>query len=75
MACLPGQLIGQIAFGVVCDTFGRKVSLCASTFTALVGAMLHTAARSVQGNPSASLLFISIARGIVGVVGRRDIHL
>lgn len=68
MARLPGQLIGQIIFGVICDTLGRNISLRASSLTALVGAMLHTAARSLQGNSSASFLFISMARGIVGVV-------
>lgn len=68
-----GQLIGQLFSGVACDTIGRRVSLCASASAALVGATLYTAARGFQGDLSALLLFISVARGIVGVVSPFEI--
>ncbi|KZT71658.1 MFS general substrate transporter [Daedalea quercina L-15889] len=64
---LVGQLIGLIIFGLLCDIFGQKISLFASTAVMLVGAVLCTAARGVHSNTSGLLAFVSVARGIIGV--------
>ncbi|KAH9839077.1 uncharacterized protein C8Q71DRAFT_494313 [Rhodofomes roseus] len=66
-ALLVGQIIGQIIFGVLCDHVGRKASLYASAAVLLAGAVLCTAASGVHGI-SGLLWFMTIARGIIGVV-------
>lgn len=65
---LLGQFIGQVVLGMLCDVVGCSAALCASTSIILLGAILCVAARSISGSPLGVLWFLTIARGIIGVV-------
>ena len=64
----PGQLVGQLACGILCDIVGQHIALCASTSVILLGSVLFTAARGVSGNTPGFIWLSVIARGIIGVV-------
>ncbi|KAH9839082.1 major facilitator superfamily domain-containing protein [Rhodofomes roseus] len=64
---LVGQFIGQVAFGMLCDSIGQIFALYVSMALVVLGSVLCTASRGVQGNTSGLMWFGTIARGIVGV--------
>lgn len=65
---LVGAVIGQVIVGLVCDRLGRKVALVGTTLLIVVGAILGTAAHGAHGSVQGMFWFLTIARGITGVV-------
>lgn len=63
-----GEIIGQIFVGILCDRIGRKAGLVVTTSLIVIGATLCTAAHGARGNPYGLFWFMTIARGITGVV-------
>lgn len=54
--------------GLICDRVGRKVALVSTTLLIVIGATLGTAAHGVHGSAQGLFWFLTIARGITGVV-------
>lgn len=63
-----GEVIGQVLVGLVCDRVGRKAALVMTTLLIVIGAILATAAHGAHGSVNGLLWFITVARGITGVV-------
>lgn len=63
-----GAIIGQVLVGLICDRMGRKVALVGTTLLIVLGATLGTAAHGAHGSPAGLFWFLTIARGITGVV-------
>ncbi|KAK9365188.1 major facilitator superfamily domain-containing protein [Lipomyces kononenkoae] len=59
-----GEILGQITMGLVCDYFGRKVALVATTLLIVVGSIIATAANASTLN--GMFWMIIVARGIIG---------
>ncbi|KAK9320536.1 major facilitator superfamily domain-containing protein [Lipomyces orientalis] len=59
-----GEIFGQIAMGLVCDYFGRKVALVATTLLIVIGSILATAAHGTS--TTGMFWMIMVARGIIG---------
>ncbi|KAH7931102.1 MFS general substrate transporter [Leucogyrophana mollusca] len=64
---LVGAVLGQIIVGLICDRFGRKVALVATTLLIVIGATLGTAAHGAHGSAQGLFWFLTFARGITGV--------
>lgn len=64
----PGAVLGQVSVGLLCDRIGRKAALVATTLLIVVGAILGTAAHGVNGSVQGLFWFLTVARGITGVV-------
>ena len=63
-----GEVLGQVAVGLICDRIGRKIALVATTTMIIVGAIIGTAANGVNGDPNGLFWCLTVARGIIGVV-------
>lgn len=63
-----GAVLGQIFVGLICDRVGRKVALVSTTLLIVIGAILGTAAHGAHGSAQGLFWFLTIARGITGVV-------
>lgn len=63
-----GEVVGQILVGLICDRVGRKAALVVTTLLIVIGATLATAAHGAHGSVNGLLWFVTIARGITGVV-------
>jgi MFS family permease len=63
-----GAIAGQVFVGLLCDRFGRKVALLSTTAFIVVGATLGAAAQDAHGNARRLFWFLTVARGIAGVV-------
>jgi MFS family permease len=66
---MSGAIIGQVLVGIVCDRLGRTVALMATTAFIVIGGTLSTAAYGIHGSVPGLFWFLTIARGITGVVG------
>lgn len=64
----PGAVLGQVSVGLLCDRIGRKAALVATTLLIVVGAILGTAAHGANGSVQGLFWFLTVARGITGVV-------
>ncbi len=64
----PGAVLGQLSVGLLCDRVGRKAALVATTLLIIVGAILGTAAHGANGSVQGLFWFLTVARGITGVV-------
>lgn len=53
---------------------GRKVALVSTTLVIVLGATLGTAAHGTNGSPLGLFWFLTVARGITGVVSRPHLH-
>ncbi|KAH9145922.1 hypothetical protein LEN26_004976, partial [Aphanomyces euteiches] len=63
-AALIGAVLGQLAFGVLGDIYGRKNCMIATCLLLIVGGILCAAAYG--GEPINTLWFLVIARGVLG---------
>lgn len=61
--------------GALCDAAGCSAALCASTIILLLGGILCVTARSISESPSRIMWFLTIARGIIGVVRELELLL
>ena len=68
-ATYVGEIIGQITIGLLCDRVGRKAGLVFTTTLIVIGATLCTAARGAHDSVQGLFWFLTLARGITGVVG------
>jgi Na+/melibiose symporter-like transporter len=64
----PGAIVGQVFVGLLCDRLGRKVALLSTTALIVIGATLGTVAQGAHGSTRGLFWFLTIARGIAGVV-------
>ena len=69
-----GDIIGQLFVGIICDRMGRKVALVSTTLLIVLGATLATAAHGVNGGVTSFFWFLTVARGITGVVSHSHFH-
>lgn len=53
---------------------GRKVALVSTTLLIVLGATLGTAAHGANGSALGLFWFLTVARGITGVVSRSHLH-
>lgn len=65
---LEEEIIEQRFVGLVCDRIGRKAGLVFTISLIINGATLCTAAHGADGSPDGLSWFMTIARGVVGVV-------
>ncbi|KAF0691598.1 hypothetical protein As57867_017155, partial [Aphanomyces stellatus] len=63
-AALIGAVLGQLAFGVLGDIYGRKNCMVATCILLILGGILCAAAYG--GEPINTLWFLVIARGVLG---------
>eukprot|EP00937_MAST-01D_sp_MAST-1D-sp2_P007372 g7372.t1 len=63
-AVFVGAVVGQIAFGVFADRFGRHPSMVLSCTFLVLGGVLCAVASSPS--PAGTLVFLAVARGILG---------
>lgn len=68
MIYLEEEIIEQRFVGLVCDRIGRKAGLVFTISLIINGATLCTAAHGADGSPDGLSWFMTIARGVVGVV-------
>ena len=68
-----GEIIGQLFIGLVCDRIGRKVALIFTTLAIALGATLGTAAHGAHGSAKGLFWFLTLARGLIGIVRAGDI--
>lgn len=64
-AALIGAVIGQIAFGILGDVFGRKTNMVATCALLIVGGVLCTGAHA--STPTGTIWFLVLARGLLGI--------
>ncbi|KAF9281753.1 Plasma membrane permease, mediates uptake of glycerophosphoinositol and glycerophosphocholine [Mortierella alpina] len=67
VAMFVGVVLGQIAFGHVCDKVGRKVGLMITTFLVILGAALCAGAYGANGSVEGLFWALTVYRGILGV--------
>lgn len=68
-----GAIIGQLFVGLVCDRVGRKVALVLTTLLIVLGATLGTAAHGAHSSAKGLFWFLTVARGLTGIVRTSDI--
>ena len=68
LGLFSGAVLGQVSVGLLCDRIGRKAALVATTLLIVIGATLGTAAHGAHGSVQGLFWFLTIARGITGVV-------